>query len=322
MGVRRRVAVLSAVGVAVAVASFVLVTRDGGGGAPGSDFDIPEDGLLVPGGDVREYELTRVGVTEREVLDDDVGPLVVTRVEGHVVAVGSASAVQARARAGELGPDPRQATIGDRPTVDYGWHMTPFIEGEGEEIAWLATDDTVLSVSSRSLDLEGLVAVAGEVGLDGDGEVVVPGEVVGEIPSMWSAPRPGTSAVFERTEDFYRRIRIAVVPASRSTQEAYLALVAPDGSIDGRTVSSCCRSPIPPRRTLDVDGREAIAAALNAELHMVVLPGDPGVVLLVPGGRFQSVPHDVWLAELAGSLEAVPEDELAPFEEDAARLPG
>ena len=322
MGVRewRRIGAVLVVVVA-AVGGFVLLTRDDDGPSAG-DPAVSEAQLLVPADEVREYRLTRVGTTEPKMLDDGAGPLVIVRFEDHVVAVASASVEQARQRDGELEPDPRRATIGDRPTVGYGWQLSPLTEPSGEGIAWFGTDDTIVHASSRSLDLDGLVRLAEQVEVDGDGGLDVPGDVIGEIPAMWSAPRPGTTAVFEREDErVTRRFQLTILTADRSTQDAYLALAAPDGSIDGRTVASCCRHPIAPRRTLDVEGREAIAAPLDASRHVVVLRGDPGVVVLVPGGQYQSTPRDVWLVALAESLRPVPADDLAPFEE-ALRLPG
>ncbi|HEY8545022.1 MAG TPA: hypothetical protein VIL36_08235 [Acidimicrobiales bacterium] len=320
---RRRAAVVLAV-VLVAVAGVVVVAgRDGsdgdgdsGDGTGAEPFDFPPGQLLVPAGDVREYPLTWVAPYEPAPLDHGTRSTIVTRFEDHVVTVTTVDAAGVREAAGvDALPDPRVATVQGRPTVDYGWHLAPLPDHADNDLAWYATDDLVVHVAGRGLDEDDLVRVAEAVEVTDDGRVVAPGEIVGEIPGLYSAPRGSVGVAFERRLDDgrYSAIRARVLPADRSVQEAYLALAAPDGSIDASTHYSCCAGPIPSKRKIEVGDRMALAAALTADEHVLVLPGDDGAVVLFEAGRVRSVPTDVWLADLAASLTPVAPDDLEPI---------
>lgn len=303
---------------ATMAASALVGCSDRDGRDPDAEpFDFPAGDLLVPG-DVDGYDLLHVQPASRWWLDDGFGPLVVTRFEGEVATVATASAADALARTGvaDMAPDERVPAIGDRPTVQYGWTMAPLADTGSTRIAWQATDDLIVAVASRSLDLDDLVRLAEAVEVDAAaGTVAAPGDVVGEIPASWAHPRPGVAAAYEQESGGAGsgRVEVRTVPADRTVQEAYLVLAAPDGSIDESTHTSCCAGPIPPRRTIDVGGREATAAALTADVHMVVLHGDHGGVLLIEAGRYTPVPGDGWIADAVAALTPVAPDDFTPI---------
>jgi hypothetical protein len=266
---------------------------------------------VVPAEDVREYRLSHLAPAATSSLDDGSGPLSVSSYEGHVVGVTSTPA-DALAE-DERGPNIKVDAVGGRPTVRYGWHLAPLPDKGGDYLSWLATDDLVVTVTSTSLGLDGLLDLAEDVEVD-DGRVEVPGDIIGEIPALWSSPRSAIDAVFRAPSDpVERRIDLSVLPADRSIQAAYLALAPPDGFVQENTHWSCCAGPMPPRRTIDVDGSEVTAVALNADHHLVLLPGDGGAVVIVHAGHYTSVPPDVWIADLVRSLRPVAPDDLESY---------
>jgi hypothetical protein len=254
------------------------------------------------------------------------GPLVVTEVDRAVVGVVTVpvATVEAAwgATPGALDPDERMPEIAGRPTVaTLGDRIAA--PRPAETIGWRVDDATMAAAASSELDLVGLVAVAERVGVDGDGDVTVPGAEIGRIPPVWNAPQPAVRVRYGADE-------VVVHTATPSVQAAYRALLHDDPAttIEPLTEPRCCQPEIlAPLRTVDIGERTGVLGTLTSTTRVLVVDGDPGAVLFAEVGL--GVADDATLLAIADSLTVVAEPdvddrlaELGPSPDDTAAAAG
>lgn len=287
-------------------------------GACGADDEKPAGGVPLAGaGEVYvpgPIEGHAIGAVSRIRIGDPVygelhgtGPLVVTEVDGAIVGVvaAQASAIEAgwSGVPGALGPDDRVPSVGDRPTVAVLGELLA-APRPGTSIGWRATDDTMVSVASRDLDLAGLVGVAERVTVGAGGELTVPGTEIGRIPRSWTAPQPSIRVRYGGDE-------VVVHTARPDVQAAYAALLHEDPSSFLEQVAdpACCQPEIlRERRTVEIGERTGTLGTLTPTIRVLVVDGDPGAVLLAEVGV--GVADDTTLVAIAESLTAVAEADV------------
>lgn len=143
-------------------------------------------------------------------------------------------------------------------------------------------DGTILVAASRDASLPALADVLASVTvpLDPDG---LPGELVGVLRE---GRPPSSVAVYEGDET---SVVVTIDEATPSEQAAYRAVVHEDPSrtIDPLTEASCCAEAIlEPLREVDLGPRSGWMATLTPYERVLVLDGDPGLVLrTIPGAE-------------------------------------
>lgn len=292
----------------VAVMSGVVAVRVLRSDDPPPSYQ-PGD-LLVPGEfDGHEIvDLERTGVAVASSRQGIPQSLLVTRFSDAVVAIGATPVAEmSDFQRSFLDDDRDRSTVGDAPAVRYGSRVFPWTPAEEERtwLSWMETDDVVVSIASRDLDRDDLESFAEQVDLDDRGEIVAPGEVIGEIPSTWALPEPGILAVYTGWDS---PTSVVVHSASPDVQAAYLAL-APDGAINERTQASCCTGHTGEARSeVRVGDRSATIATLDLMTRILVIEGDPGAVMLVG-----PEPSNDDLVALATTLTPVAPEDFDPF---------
>ena len=113
----------------LAVIGAVWRLRDGDDADTRPPPSYPRDQLLVPG-EIPRYDLVALARTDarrlRGAYADGRGPMVVTSIDGAVVALTTASADAVHARDPQaLAASPRVPTVRGHPTLAYGGHLFP-----------------------------------------------------------------------------------------------------------------------------------------------------------------------------------------------------
>jgi|GEM_PF-4709627 len=164
-------------------------------------------------------------------------------------------------------------------------------------LAVAAPDGSLVIAASREASLEALadVLALAAVPLDAD---ELPGELVGVLREG----RPSSSvAVYEGDE---RGVVVTLDEVTPSEQAAYRAVVHddPGRTIDPATEASCCADAIlEPLREVDLGPRTGWIATLTPYERVLVLDGDPGLVLRTTPG---TEPADRDLLLVAAAVEA------------------
>ncbi len=170
------------------------------------------------------------------------------------------------------------------------------------EVAWPAGPDTiavVAAVSDPTTESAELVAVAERLELiDGRPTVVAPNDSFAELATLDAAHVDNPHAVqfqLARPQDSDRPgtgATIAVIPVTPEEQLAYRLLIRADPAAELATAGSCCPDQVArPPREIEIDfttpdgvppstlGRRALAGAIGTFTTVVVVEGDPGVVV-------------------------------------------
>lgn len=303
-----------AVAVVLFGAGIVWFGRDTGDGQgrrdePGAPF--PEGQLLVPG-PIDGHRLERVERTDAsrqlgEPLDGR-GPIVVTEVDGGVVALTTISADVVRQREGDEQYAFQERVVGGVRVIGYlDDDLVPgvWMLLDKPALSWFETSDTIVTATSIGLREDQLAEVVEQVELTSAGEIAAPGEVIGTIPTTWKFPMPGVTAQYD--DDGYEQ-SISVIGASPEVQAAYRAL-APADLITGGPVVSCCPGHIEsPPRDERIDGRDVHIATIDFWKRIVVVEGDPGAVIVADF----HLDEDALLA-IVESLSPTPPEEFQPL---------
>jgi len=173
-----------------------------------------------------------------------------------------------------------------------------------------------LGVASRDLTPEQMAALASELPrpLPEPGGEGFPGEVVGALQLAWQGLQADVGVHWESYHD---EVTVTLSAATAGEQEVLRALLyeAPEDQIDLRTVSSCCaRQVMAAPRTRTVRGAEATIATLTPFVVVLILEGDPGLVIA------SQPPHGGGVARLDDQLVAIAEGVTAGSPAEAEEL--
>lgn len=235
------------------------------------------------------------------------GSVVVTELQGHTIAISELPVARITDWASTLedyGPP--------GPLVDG----QPTRMGEGRSTLrgralLLVRGDLAVEVSSRTADLDTLAAAAADVSVPTTAAGAVPGQLVGileagpdvALASYAVANQPGWDPLY-------------VFTATPDQQRALLALAHADGSslAQMETEASCCAPDLlRPSRVVRVSDVDATISTFTSASKILVVPGDPGIVVLTQGVRsYDNVPSDELLIAVAeGSLPSSQDDLVA-----------
>lgn len=290
----------------LAVAAGAITGCGDGGGEAAALPDIPAGSLLLPPASAGDLRRTDLQMAEEYVLPraDTVSAVRVERADGGVVV----ALLRDRAELEEGWGDEFFGS-GPGPVIGLG-RATPGFSDLGTSVMWPASDGLVIELASRDLSEDQLVGLASRVTLADDGSPVLPAEPIGEISGALERPLPGMAASY--AENGYDHVMIHA--ATPQVQRAYEALLidSPEDDESVRTADSCCLDAIyEPRRTLDVGDREAVAGTITPYLRVLIVPGDPGIVVVGTGTLANGD-----LAAIAAGAEPATVDEVAAVVED------
>jgi hypothetical protein len=282
----------------VVAAIAVGAAACGSGGGDGGDVPaLPAEGLFLPPeevGELRRLELT---------LAEDAGsfdtgvvpPVMVERTDAGVVVV----IVRDRAELAEASAGRDIFSDATGPVIGLG----PSYTGSGDfeaAVTWPASEELAIEMASHELTEAELVDLARQVELGADGRPVLPTEPVGRLPGSLETPVPGVVASYSDDPD-RSGDRVVVHPATPEVQAAYRAVLIgrPREAESVRTAASCCTPAIyEAPRTVEVGGREATAGTITPYRRVLIVPGDPGIVLAGNGAL-----DDSELAAIAAAVE-------------------
>lgn len=286
--------------VAIAVGALAAVTvsaygNDGNDRATGPA--LPEGTLLVPPERVGHFERFELQLAaETEPFDEAVvQPVRVEQTDAGVVVL----ITRDRARMAEAngGRDVFAELTG--PVIGLGRSATGSSDFEAA-IEWPASEELAIEMASHDLTQSELVDLARQLTLGADGQPVLPTEPVGEIPGTLQNPVPGIVVGYSHGDVGDRMV---VHPATPEVQAAYRALLIgrPREAPAVSTAASCCQPAIyDAPRTVEVGDREAIAGTITPYLRVLIVPGDPGMVLVGSGGL-----DDSKFAAIAAAAEPI-----------------
>ena len=259
----------------------------------GTRPDFRGDAVPLPAERVGDLRLSRVG---REVSAVS-ATVVVTEIDGDVVTVSARRWTDiigdgaVLADQGLPGPD----LADGRPTIEYFdsvFHISPALAVEGR------TPDEVIIAAGRGKTLTELAAVLDEVSLPLGSAEAVPGRVI----SVLDQPNPdGVQVRYESSESGFL---VTIDEVTVAEQAAYRSLIHndPDASIDPATESSCCPAGIlEPPREVSVGSRVGLIATLTPYQRVLLVEGDPGLLVRPAGG---SEPQEDDLIAVAAAISA------------------
>jgi hypothetical protein len=286
------------VAIAVGALAAVIASACGNDGNDGAeDAALPAGTLLVPPervGDFERFELQLAA--EIELFDRAVvQPVRVEQTDaGVVVLITRDRAKMAEANDGrDVFADLTGPVIGLGPSATGSSDFEAAIE-------WPASEELAIEMASHDLTQGELEDLARHLTLGADGQPVLPTEPVGEIPGSLQTPVPGVVVGYSHGDV---GDRMAVHPATPEVQAAYRALLIgrPREAPAVSTAASCCEPAIyDTPRTVQVGDREAIAGTITPYLRVLIVPGDPGMVLVGSGGL-----DDSELAAIAAAAEPI-----------------
>lgn len=265
------------------VAALVLVLSlpaCGDVGRPGSresGLDLRGEAVPLPAEQVGDLRLTRLDHGPPG--GPDPLPVVVTEVGGGAVAVSllppdrPPTPSRSLAERGEPGPllaDGRFTIALD----DGPFRIRPSLAVE-------VAPGEVVTASGRGRTLAELAEVLAQVTLPLDGPSAVPGRVLG----LLHEPDPGAVRAFY--DGGGRGAILSIEEATTAQQAAYRAILHPhpETSIDPMTEASCCTEGIlEPAREVEVGDRVGLLATLSPYERILIVEGDPGLVLRDPYG--------------------------------------
>lgn len=274
-------------------------------------WTVRADQLLVPAEAVDGRELVRLVPPERLVPSNSfligAGAVVVTEVDGAIVGAMTRSVAEIERGWGPIDRTRRHPALGDQP-VSYAAPFTLPWGGGAALFSWLENDQVQVGLASRDLTSDELAAVAARTDLDDAGLPAVPGTRVGVIPAPWVSPEPSVEAGYDRGGT------VTVHTASPESEAAFLAVAVRDPRkvIDTRTEPSCCDQRIFARqRRVRVAGQEAVLTTLTPDYRVLIVPGDPGAVVLNEGGQGRGeLMDDDLLIAIARSLRPIDRDRV------------
>jgi hypothetical protein len=270
LGVVRRLGARPAL--ALALVLPMLACGDTDTSAP----DFGGETVPLPAERVGDLRLTRI---DREVRAAP-ATVVVTEVDGAVVTLRAQRLSDITGDGGVLSDQghPGPPLVDGRRTIelyDSVFNISPSLATEG------SNPDEVIVASGRGRTLDELAAVLGAVALPFDGSAAVPGQQIGVL----QIPHPDGIRVTYTAEG--RAALVTIDEVSLSEQAAYRALLHDDpaASIDPLTEASCCPAGIlEPPREVSVGARSGLVATLTPYQRVLLVEGDPGLVLRPSGG--------------------------------------
>lgn len=282
------------------VAVLALLTGCGEVEPETAGLDLPEGAALIPPDALAGHELRTLELEPKPILSGlgRSDKTLVVEAEGAVVAIVESPA--------ELFAERRGAPLEEEgvpgPTIGEG-QPTRLVEGYGlmRRSLLFTRGASIVEIASRTLSVEALAEVAAEVTTPIDGDGAVPGELIGVLRP--EPDRPVAVASYPTGEEG-SRYPMAIFAAPASVQAAYLAVahLDPRESIDPMTEASCCANDIMrPARAVAVRGVESTIATLTNSSKVLVVPGDPGIVVVTTGVRSwdDTIPTDDQMIALA-----------------------
>lgn len=285
------------------VGAVVLVVRASVDDGESVLLDAEAADLLLPGGGLI-VEVDETGGSPLDLmlgLVSDEHELLATSWNGGTVGLLVLPRSKVETGRGEVFVDPREG--GDSSYYSFlalPWH--------GASWSWLIDGDTIGVAGSLDLTSDQLRAFSAETRRDETGRVTAPGAMIGRFD---------TQADDELSVTFRPDAEHPLVGVYHLTAEARAALTAvslrqPANYLNERTEASCCISAITqPERAVEVGDRAGSIATLTSDIRLLVIDGEPGVVLAVGGAqRSSNYPTDDEIVDLLNELEPVTADDV------------
>lgn len=270
---------------------------------------LAEGSVLIPPDTVDGRTMESLQLAPRPIPGWGEGTVVVTQVNGSVVAVAELAASMVERDRGRLD--------------DYGT-TGPVVAGEP---TWLSDrgrvlrehsvltlrGDRAIELSSRDMDSDDLLELANQVRVPTTEDGAVPGDIIGVIERGEHGAEVALVRYSVRDDSGWDDI--TVYTAKPAEQAALLALAHADQASITRmeTEASCCSADLlRPARQVLVGGVESTVATFTESKKILVVPGDPGIVVLSRGVRSnENVPSDEMLVGIAEGSRAATAEELA-----------